>query len=158
MRKMIPTIDCTAERCGSAAWTISAIGSQHHPRAMSATGPCTHSRRVSVRCRVSTSTSGNCSASVVQAWCAETVEFADDDAVAVLVGDEVLRILAEVEGAEAHVGGVDRQDAPDQRFAEAEQHLDGLESLDRADNAGQHAEHTGLRAAGRQLGGRRLGD
>src|SRR4051812_41307096 len=114
MRKITPTIDWTAVRCGSAAWTISAIGSQHHPSAMSAAGPCTHSRRVSVRCPVPTSTRQDLSASVVQPRSAKAFELADDDPVAVLVSDLVRGILAEVERAEAHVGGVDRQDPPDQ--------------------------------------------
>src|SRR4026209_1129945 len=137
---------------------MSAIGSQHPPSAMSTTGPWTLSRRVSVRCPVSTSTSRNCSPSVVKAWSAKPFELADDDTVTVLVGDEVLRVLAEVEGAEAHVGGVDRQDPPDQRFAETQQHLDGLQSLYRADDAGKNAEHAGLGATRGKFGRRRLGN
>src|SRR3954454_7974571 len=110
------------------------MGSQHHPRAMSATGPCTQSRRVSVRCPVPTNTRRNLSASVVQPRSAQPFELADDDPVAVLVGHLILWILAKVERAEAHVGGVDGQDPPDQRLTETEQHLDRFEGLDGADD------------------------
>src|SRR3954465_8518059 len=102
---------------------------------MSATGPCTHSRRVCVRCPVSTNTGTDPSASVVQPRSAKSFELADDDPVTVLVGHLILRILAEIEGAEAHVGRVDGQDPTDERLPEPEQHLDGLEPLDRADDA-----------------------
>ena len=46
---------------------------------------------------------------------------------------------------------------PASRVAEAEQQLDRLHRLDRADDPGQDTEHPGLRAVGRELGRRWLG-
>ena len=61
-----------------------------------------------------------------------------------------------IEDPELHLRGVHRQDPPDERVAETEDDLDRLERLDRADDAREHTEDTGLSAARRQLGGRRL--
>ena len=90
-------------------------------------------------------------ASVGEAGGAEALELLHDDAIAVRVGDLVGRVGAQLERAEAHVGGVDRQDATDERLADAHEQLDDLERLDAADDAGQHTEHTGFGAAGGQF-------
>ena len=68
------------------------------------------------------------------------------------------RVTAHLVLAERLLEAVVGEQPPDERVAEAEQQLDGLDGLDRPDDAGQHAEHAGLGARRRQLGGRRLGD
>ena len=58
-------------------------------------------------------------------------------------------------GARQRVEGVEGHKATPQRFAQPEDELDGLEGLDAAHDAGQHAEHAGLGARRGEFGGRR---
>src|SRR5215831_6337853 len=51
------------------------------------------------------------------------------------------RILRPLELAELHGQGVEYQLPPDQRLADAQQHLDRLHRLNRADHAAKHPEH-----------------
>ena len=74
-----------------------------------------------------------------------------------LAAGRALRVAADLERAEALLERVVGEEAPDERFAEVEHELDGLERLDRTDDPGEHAEHAGLGARRRQLGRRRLG-
>ena len=48
------------------------------------------------------------------------------------------------------------QQPPDERFADPGDELDHLGRLQGADDAGQHAEHTGLGAGGKKAGRRRI--
>src|ERR1700749_2091872 len=61
-----------------------------------------------------------------------------------------IRILAQLELAEAQSNRVDKQQAPDKRFAFAEDELDCLGGLDDAQQAGKNAENATLRATGKQ--------
>ena len=84
-----------------------------------------------------------------------TLELDDLDAVAVLVGDLVDRVTADLVLAEAHLQRVEREVAPDERITGPEDQLDRLDSLDRPDDARQRAQHTGLCAARRRRRSRR---
>ncbi len=53
-----------------------------------------------------------------------------------------IRILAQLQLAEAHGQRVDEQQAPNERFARAENQLDRLSRLHYADETGQDAEHS----------------
>src|SRR5262245_1374364 len=66
------------------------------------------------------------------------------------------RIARTLELAELHPQRVEVQLAPRQRLALAEQHLDRLGRLQRADHTAQHAEHARLLAGRRHVRGRRL--
>ena len=68
-----------------------------------------------------------------------------------------IRILAQLQLAEAHLQRVVDHEAADQRLADAEDDLHRLGRLDHADDAGQHAEHAALGAARDQPRRRRLG-
>ena len=58
---------------------------------------------------------------------------------------------------EGRVQGVEQEQAARERLAGAEDELQRLARLQRADDAGQHAEHAALGAARRKLGRRRRG-
>src|SRR6185295_18313492 len=66
------------------------------------------------------------------------------------------RIARALELAELHGQRVEVQLAPGQRLALAQQHLDGLGRLQRADHTAQHAQHAGFLARRRHVGRRRL--
>ena len=68
-----------------------------------------------------------------------------------------VRILPQLQLAEAHPQRVVDQEAADQRLADAGDQLDRLGRLDHADDARQHAEHAAFGAARHQPGRRRLG-
>ena len=88
----------------------------------------------------------------------KVVELGHHDAIGVGVGDLVRGIDPHLVLPEGLLEGVVGEQAAHQGVAEAQQQLDGLDGLDRPDDAGQHAEHAGLGAAGGHLGRRRLGD
>src|SRR3954452_17999749 len=77
---------------------------------------------------------------------AEPVELGNDDRLAVGPRDLVRGVDAHLELAEALLERVIGEQAADERVAEIEDELDRLDGLDRSDDAGQHAEHAGLRA------------
>ena len=68
-----------------------------------------------------------------------------------------IRVLPQLQLTELHLQGVIDQEAPDQRFADADDELDGLGGLDHADDARQHTKHAAFGAAGHESGRRRLG-
>src|SRR6185295_7837329 len=76
----------------------------------------------------------------------------------VLRADRAAGVLLELELAEAQPERVEQHQTADQRLADAHDQLDHLVRLERADDSGQHAEHTALRARGDETGGRRLGE
>src|SRR6185503_13859976 len=65
-------------------------------------------------------------------------------------------ILRQPQLAEPHAERVVDEKPPDEWLADPEDHLDGFGRLDRADDAGQHAEHAGFGATRQQPGRRRL--
>ena len=67
------------------------------------------------------------------------------------------RILAQPQFAEAHSQRVKEQEPADQRFADAEDQLDRLHGLNRADDAGQNAQHAAFGARRHQARRRRFG-
>src|ERR1044072_7991296 len=73
-----------------------------------------------------------------------------------LAADRTLRILPQLELAELHRPRIKQQQTIDQQILRAENDLDRLVRLNRADNARQHAEHATFRARGHEPGRRRL--
>src|SRR6185436_17358266 len=73
-----------------------------------------------------------------------------------LAAHRALRIARTLELAELHRQSVEVQLAPRQRLALAQQHLDRLGRLQRADDAAEHAQHARLLARRRHVRGRRL--
>ena len=57
-----------------------------------------------------------------------------------------VRILAQLHLAESHRPGIEQKQAIDERLAVVKEQLDRLGRLDRADDPGQHAQHTTLGA------------
>src|SRR5262249_42534986 len=82
---------------------------------------------------------------------AELVVLGDGEPLRVDRAGRALRIAVDLVGAEALLEGVVGEQPARQRVTEVEDELDGLQRLDRPDDAGQHAEHPGLRARRRQL-------
>src|SRR3954451_12801860 len=72
----------------------------------------------------------------------------------VLAADGACGVLLQPDLAELGRERVEEQQPADQRLADPEQQLDRLARLQRADDAGQHAEHAALRAARCELGRR----
>ena len=72
--------------------------------------------------------------------------------------DLALGVLAQLDELEGHIQGVVEQQAPDQRRPRAQDQLERLGRLQRADGARQHAQHPALGAGRHQPGGRRLGE
>src|SRR5947209_171150 len=74
----------------------------------------------------------------------------------VLAADGARRVFPELQLAEAKVPRVEPKQAVDERLGPAEDELDGLVRLNRADDAGQKAEDSALRATRHASDGRRL--
>ena len=73
-----------------------------------------------------------------------------------LAAHHAVRVAAQLELAEAQLEGVVDHQTPGGHVADAEQHLDHLVGLQRADHAGQHAQHAALGAARHQSRRRRF--
>ena len=73
-----------------------------------------------------------------------------------LAADRALRVAVDLDLAEFQGFGVVGQQAAGQQVADAEQELDGLGGLERADHARQHADHARLGAGGNRVLRRRL--
>src|SRR5581483_2673493 len=73
-----------------------------------------------------------------------------------LAADRAVGVAAEGYLAELCGECVEEQKPSRQRLADLERELQRLVGLERADDAGQHAEHSALGAARRELGRRRL--
>src|SRR5580698_11179445 len=76
---------------------------------------------------------------------AEVVVLGDDDLSGIGPAGRAGRVAAHLEGAERLLQRVVTQEAPDEGVTELEEQLDGLDGLDGPDDAGQHAQDTGLR-------------
>src|SRR5215204_5095210 len=74
----------------------------------------------------------------------------------VLAADGALRVFPQLQLAEAQLPRVEEEQPVNQRLAPAEDELDGLVRLNRADDAGQHPQHTTFGAGGYEAGRRRL--
>src|SRR5687768_10179715 len=83
---------------------------------------------------------------------AQLVVLRDDDLARVVTARRALRIAVHLEDPEALLQRVVGHEPADEGLAQVEEQLDGLHGLDGADDARQHAEHTGLGAARRELG------
>ena len=75
----------------------------------------------------------------------------------ILAADGTSRILLQLELAELHIEGVEVEQSPRQRLADAENELERLDGLHRPDNTRQDAQYARLLAARRHPGRRRLG-
>src|SRR5438552_3879066 len=73
-----------------------------------------------------------------------------------LAAQRTMGVLLELEHRELHREGVEEEEPSDERLADAEDELDRLDGLDRAEDAGEHAEDAALRAARDEPGRRRL--
>ncbi len=93
-------------------------------------------------------------------WCglAEAIQRDYLDPLAILPSDVDAWILAQLEGPEAHLQGVECEQATDQAVAETQNQLDGFQGLNAPDDAGQNPQDPGFGTAGGQLGGGRFWD
>src|SRR5690606_666988 len=55
-----------------------------------------------------------------------------------IAADRAIRILADLERAEAHLERIDHEESSDQRLAHARKHLDHFGGLQRPDESGKH--------------------
>ncbi len=74
-----------------------------------------------------------------------------------IAAHRAFRIAAQFQLAEAHSQSVVKQQAADQRFAQAQDQLHGFGCLDQSDRARQDAQHAAFGAARNQTRGRRFG-
>src|SRR5580658_1335338 len=70
--------------------------------------------------------------------------------------ERALRIFAQLEFAEAHGERVEEQQTAHERFTDADDELQRLGRLNRADDSGKHAEHAAFGARGDEARRRRL--
>ena len=73
-----------------------------------------------------------------------------------IAANRAFRILAQLQLAETHRQRVEQKQAPDERLAFADDELQRLRGLNRADDSGQHAENSAFRAGRDKARRRRL--
>src|SRR5215813_4424504 len=73
-----------------------------------------------------------------------------------VAADRAIRVLAQLQFAEAQAPGVEQKQPIDHDIGRAENDLNRLVRLDRADDARQHSEHSAFGTGRHQSGWRRL--